>query len=159
MITHTTAGLTVSRRVGLLLLAGLALSAPMRADNTGSIPGQPPAAPPAGAAAVNLDNVTLPGLLPKIHVSEIKAEDVTVLEAFKLLKNTALAADPRAEKINFIFRCPKAKLQSRVSLELRNATVQDVLRTLCTASGLDCAVEEHAILIFMKPPPAGGSNP
>ncbi len=144
-----TAGFMVLRCVGLLMLAALPLASPARAAVTS---GQPPAHPPAGAEA-NLDQVTLPGLLPQIRISQIKAEDVSVQEAFKLLKNSALAVDPRAVKINFIFQCPKAKLQSRVSLELRNATAQEILRTLCTASGLDCAVETHAILIFMKPTP------
>jgi hypothetical protein len=81
------------------------------------------------------------------RVSKVDFKQKSAKHCFESLKQSVAKAGNGA-KLNFFFKCDKRMLERKVTLQMTNIPMEDAIRFICMASGLDYRIEQHAVVIF-----------
>ena len=88
--------------------------------------------------------------LKTIVVREISFKDVDLNAAMRYLRQESKRLDPSGEGVNFIVRGGKTTAKRRITLELNNIPLGDVVRYVCLLAGLDRKIERGAVIMGPK---------
>jgi hypothetical protein len=102
------------------------------------VPGQKRCAATVAPAAAKLEQIVIPAL---------QVENKSAREVLALLVAMAKHEDPEQVGINLLFQCSAPPLKRRVTMDITNLKLADVLRYVCQACGLDYVVEQFAVVI------------
>jgi hypothetical protein len=87
-------------------------------------------------------------LLSNTRIHELKVQDAPLRDVLDQVKHLAQLASPDNDKLNLMYLGKQDKLDIRVSCELSDLPLAEVLRYLCMASGLKQRVEANAVILF-----------
>jgi hypothetical protein len=85
-------------------------------------------------------------------ISELNVRDVTVTDVIEILRAESAKASADKTAINFVWQAPEASKAAKVTLNLHNIPLGDVLKYVTESAGLRYRTDAHAIVIY-KPLP------
>ena len=85
-------------------------------------------------------------------ISELNVRDVTVTDVIEILRTESAKASADKTAINFVWQAPEASKAAKVTLNLHNIPLADVLKYVTESAGLRYRADAHAVVIY-KPLP------
>ena len=85
-------------------------------------------------------------------IHELNVRDATVLDVIELLRAESQKVSADKTPINFVWQAPEASKAAKVTLNLHNVPLGDVLKYVTESAGLRFRADTHAIVIY-KPLP------
>ena len=87
------------------------------------------------------------GALHRIVIPSLQAENKPARQVFEMIVAMARHEDPDNVGVNLLYQCSAAALKRRVTLDVTNLKLGDVLQYVCQACGLEYVVEDFAVII------------
>jgi len=85
-------------------------------------------------------------------IHELNVRDATVLDVIEILRTESEKVSADKTPINFVWQTPEASKAAKLTLNLHNIPLSDVLKYVTEGTGLRYRAEAHAIIIY-KPLP------
>ncbi len=85
-------------------------------------------------------------------IHELNVRNATVTDVIELLRTESEKVSADKTRINFVWQTPEASKAAKVTLNLHNIPLADVLKYVTESTGLRYRVDAHAIVIY-KPLP------
>ena len=90
--------------------------------------------------------------LDDITIHELNVRDATVMDVIGLLQTESQKVSADKTPINFVWQAPEASKTAKLTLNLHNIPLGDVLKYVTEGAGLRYRADAHAIVIY-KPLP------
>jgi type II secretory pathway pseudopilin PulG len=88
-------------------------------------------------------------------VPGIRLREARIDEVIESLRTYSRQADPEGHGVNFIYQGPPVEEVPRLTLSLRNVTLNDAIRHITAAAGLGYRIEPNAVVITRRDAPQG----
>ncbi len=88
--------------------------------------------------------------LDDLIVPKCSFEKVELNTVIEFIRHKAKELDPEAAGFNVFYQCKKEALTQKITLEMENVPVRDLLRFACLAAQtrVNFKIEKHAVVIF-----------
>ncbi len=90
-----------------------------------------------------------PEKLRKLILEKVQFDEVDIVEALEFVRKKSKEIDPSGKGVNIIIKELK-KGDFKVTLELNDIPVGDLVRYICMSADLDFKIETYAIIISKK---------
>jgi hypothetical protein len=100
---------------------------------------------PSGSLRHKLDEIIIP---------EVNVHDASVIDVVEFLRGQSQTLSRDKTAINFVWQAPEDAKAAKVTLNLRNIPLADVLKYVMDSTGLRYRVDAHAIVIYKPLPTA-----
>lgn len=99
-------------------------------------------------------SATLRETLDEIIISEINFRGAGVAEVIDFLRAESQKVTGTDNAINFVWEAPETVKTAKVTLNLRQVPLADVLKYVTESAGLRYRVDPHAVVVYQPPPAA-----
>jgi hypothetical protein len=100
---------------------------------------------PSGSLRHKVDEIIIP---------EMNVHDASVIDVVEFLRGQSQTLSSDKTAINFVWQAPEDAKAAKVTLNLRNIPLADVLKYVMDSTGLRYRVDAHAIVIYKPLPTA-----
>jgi len=83
----------------------------------------------------------------RIVVPHLRVEDVELRRLLRFLEVKSRELDPQGEGVNFFYKVPREKLTAKVSLDVDDIPMSELLRYVAMTTAYEVVYEKHAIVI------------
>jgi len=90
--------------------------------------------------------------LDETMIHELNVRDAPVMDVIQILRTESEKASANKTAINFVWQAPESSKAAKVTLNLHNIPLADVLKYVTESAGLRYRADTHAVVIY-KPLP------
>jgi general secretion pathway protein D len=90
--------------------------------------------------------------LDETMIHELNVRDAPVMDVIEILRTESEKASANKTAINFVWQAPESSKAVKVTLNLHNIPLADVLKYVTESAGLRYRADTHAVVIY-KPLP------